>query len=121
MTQPTRGPAWVTLALVGAAGFLAGVVLLVVVRGVVHDEVRTATVTRTVTLAPSDPLVPDVTGTPLDDAETTLDALGRHVDVDGGGLFGIGNRSNWVVAEQDPGPGAPLVAGSSIRLRVERR
>lgn len=65
-------------------------------------------------------LMPDVTGQQLDAAKTALQGAGfsDDVDVDGGGLFGVVDESNWQVCEQLP------VAGEQItgtpRLTVDR-
>ncbi len=71
--------------------------------------------------AEKDPvLMPDVTGQQLDAAKTELQGAGfsDDVDVDGGGLFGVVDDSNWQVCEQLP------VAGEQItgtpRLTVDR-
>jgi beta-lactam-binding protein with PASTA domain len=107
-------PGWVTIGIAGAAGFLLGVVVLVVARGVVHDEVRT--VARTVEVQVQ-PRVPDVIGTSLEEAEAVLGRAGYEVDVVGGGLFGPSGRDR--VVEQDPRAGAVLPGGATVRVRVD--
>ncbi|MBX5441319.1 MAG: PASTA domain-containing protein [Solirubrobacteraceae bacterium] len=117
MTPPERWvPGWLTLGIVGAAGFLLGVVVLVIARGVVHDEVRTVTVTQTRTVEVV-PTVPDVVGVTLAEAEETLGAAGYAVDAVGGGFFGPG-RGDTVV-EQDPAAGTELPGGATVTVRVE--
>lgn len=61
--------------------------------------------------------VPRVVGADLDKAESTLDRAGLDHDTEGGGLFGIVERSNWVVCEQRPAAGAKA---TSVTLIVER-
>ena len=107
-------PAWTTIGIAGAAGFLLGVVVLVAARGFVHDDVRT--VTRTVEVAVQ-PRVPDVVGESLTEAEAALQDAGYESDVLGGGFFGPSGDDR--VAEQDPQAGAALPGGASVRLRVE--
>lgn len=115
MNAPQRWvPGWLTLGIVGAAGFLLGVVVLVIARGVVHDEVRTVTHTRTVQVMPT---VPDVVGVTLGEAEVSLRDAGYNVDAVGGGFFGPSR--NDVVAEQDPAPGTELAGGAIVTVRVE--
>ena len=111
---PRWVPAWTTIGIAGAAGFLLGVVVLVAARGVVHDDVRT--VTRTVEVEVQ-PRVPDVVGVSLTEAEAALRDAGYESDVLGGGFFGPSGDDR--VAEQDPQAGAPLPGGASVRLRVE--
>ena len=38
----------------------------------------------------------------------------------GGGLFGIADESDWKVVHQDPSPGARLGQGDTVRLDVDR-
>lgn len=115
-------------AAVGAAcGFLAGVLVVLAVGG----GGQTTTVERTVTVAPSTlttggtvivkTAVPELVGERLDVARDRLDRAGFDPDVEGGGLLGIIDESNWEVVLQDPGPGVMLEQGSSVHLRVERR
>jgi len=113
--DPRWTPGWMTLAIAGAAGFLLGVVVLVLARGVVHDEVRTVTVKRTRTVLVQ-PRVPDVVGLTLDEAQATLDAKGYDSTVSGGGFFGPDGSDT--VAEQDPPAGATVGGGATIHLRV---
>ena len=65
-------------------------------------------------------LVPDVVGQPLDIAKRQLALRRFEVDVDGGGLLGVLDESNWRVTEQAPEPGTYLEQGSSVRLKIER-
>jgi beta-lactam-binding protein with PASTA domain len=107
-------PGLVTLGIAGAAGFLLGVVVLVIARGVVHDEVRT--VTRTVEVQVQ-ALVPDVLGAKLGDAEARVHDAGYDVDVVGGGFFGPEDDDE--VVDQDPAPGAALPGGATVTLQVD--
>lgn len=112
--DPRWVPGWLTLGIAGAAGFLLGVVVLVAARGVVHDEVRTVTKTRTVLVQPT---VPDVVGLTLAEAEQALDDAGYAVDIDGAGFFGPSDGDP--VVEQDPAAGTELAAGSTVTVRLE--
>ncbi|WP_197080756.1 DUF4839 domain-containing protein [Cellulomonas sp. A375-1] len=64
--------------------------------------------------------MPDVTGLQLDAALAAIESAGftKDVDVDGGGLFGVVDESNWTVCEQNPGPGEPL--SGTPHLNVDR-
>lgn len=64
--------------------------------------------------------MPDVGGKRLDVALSDIEGAGFQdkVDVLGGGVFGIVDKSNWEVCEQTPAPGAPLT--KAPRLTVER-
>jgi hypothetical protein len=116
MITPTRwSPGWLTIAIAGSAGFLLGVVVLVLARGVVHDRVhvRTETRTRTVLVQPK---VPDVVGLRLDDARSRLEASGYDSDVSGGGFFGPSGDDT--VSSQLPQAGATVGGGATIHLTV---
>ena len=113
--DPRWTPGWLTLAIAGAAGFLLGVVVLVLARGVVHDDVRTQTVRRTKTVLVQ-PRVPNVVGLTVDEAQSRLDAKGYASTVSGGGFFGPDGSDT--VAEQDPAAGATVGGGATIHLRV---
>ena len=114
---PNWAPGWLTIGIAGAAGFLLGVVVLVVARGVVHDKVhtRTHTIVRTRTVI-AEPKVPNVVGMTLDDASDTLSAHGYSVDPHGGGFFGPDGGDT--VQSQDPQAGAVVGGGATIRLDV---
>jgi hypothetical protein len=126
------GPGWPAAALAVACGVLLGaLVAFAVTEGDDDPPLRaeTVTVSRTVTVpgAVTTPgtvvvrtLVPDVVGQPLDIAKRQLALRRFEVDVDGGGLLGVIDESNWRVVEQAPEPGTYLEQGSSVRLRVEK-
>jgi beta-lactam-binding protein with PASTA domain len=118
-----------TRAALGAAcGFLAGVLLVVALGGADGD---TRTVARTITVVSPTltnggtvivkTAVPTLVGERLDVAKDRLRRAGFDPDVEGGGLFGIIDESNWEVVTQDPGPGVELEQGSSVHIRVEKR
>lgn len=67
-----------------------------------------------------DPAMPDLAGKKLDVALSDIERAGFEDDVDvvGGGVLGIINKSNWEVCEQTPAPGEPLT--EAPRLTVER-
>ena len=105
------------LALAAAGGFLAGVLLVAILGGAqpVYKE-RTISVART----PEGTAVPALVGRRLDDALDRLRDAGLKGEVDGGGVFGVLDETNWRVADQDPSPGARLHQGDTVRLHVER-
>ena len=114
------------VALGAAAGFLAGVLLVAALGGA-----QPAGPTATVTVATPAPgsgggtvitktVVPGLVGQRLDVALERLARAGFEADVEGGGLFGIVDESNWEVVAQDP-TGGFLEQGSSVRLDVDRR
>ncbi len=113
---PNWAPGWLTIGIAGAAGFLLGVVVLVVARGVVHDTVRTKTVVRSRTVVVQ-PKVPDVVGMTLGDARDTLSSKGYQVDAQGGGFFS-GPSDGDTVSDQDPPGGAVVGGGATITLFV---
>lgn len=116
------------VALAAACGFLAGVLLVVAIGG---GEGETKTVARTVTvISPTlttggtvivKTAVPQLVGERLDTAKDRIRRAGFDADVEGGGIFGIIDESNWEVVSQDPGPGVMLEQGSSVHVRVEKR
>ena len=65
-------------------------------------------------------LMPDVTGRQLDIALTDIKTAGfeEEVEVDGGGTFGIIDKSNWDVCKQSPAAGTPVK--SAPLLMVDR-
>lgn len=65
-------------------------------------------------------LMPDVTGRQLDIALTDIKTAGfeEEVEVDGGGTFGIIDKSNWDVCKQSPAAGKPVK--SAPLLTVDR-
>ena len=113
------------IAIAASAGFLVGV-LLVAILGGVTPVVREATVTVTTTpqtggTVITKTLVPDLVGERLDTALDRITRAGFDADVEGGGLFGVIDESNWEVTSQDPEPGGFLEQGSTIHVRVDRR
>jgi PASTA domain len=105
------------LALAGAGGFLAGVLLVAILGGAqpVYKE-------RTIRVAQSAQgvAVPALVGQRLDIALDRLESAGLKGEVDGGGLFGVLDESNWRVVDQDPSRSARLRQGDTVRLRVDR-
>ena len=111
-------PTWLTVAMGGAAGFLVGVVLVVLLspdqdaptRTVTAPPPRAAQPTATTPASRPPPptttteptvrevAVPDVAGEQLDVARERVEAAGFAVDVTGGGTFGVFEESNSVVA-----------------------
>lgn len=105
------------LAIAGAGGFLAGILLVAILGGAqpVYKE-------RTISVAaqPQGLAVPGLVGQRLDTALDRLEKAGLKAQVDGGGLFGIVDESGWQVVEQDPSPGARLRQGDTVTLHVDR-
>ena len=105
------------IALAAAGGFLAGVLLIAILGGAqpVYKE-RTLTVAR----PPQGSAVPALVGQPLDVALDRLQSAGLKGEVQGGGLFGVLDESDWKVVDQDPSPGARLGQGDTVRLDIDR-
>jgi PASTA domain len=117
----------VLVVLVGAIGFVAGIVVAIGGRG---DHAKTVTVTR----APAKAVPAKGTGPPptviqkvqvpslanvrLDVAKSQIHAQQWHVKVKGGGLFGVVVDSHWTVVAQDPKPGTYLQRGGTITVDV---
>lgn len=121
--QPTRiqprerrfGP--LGMALAGAGGFLVGVLLIAILGGAqpVYKE-------RTIRVAspPQGTAVPALVGQRLDRALDRLERSGLKADVNGGGLFGVLDESDWRVVDQDPSSGARVGEGDTVRLDIDR-
>ena len=105
------------LALAGAGGFLAGVLLIAILGGAqpVYKE-RTLTVSKPL----QGSAVPALVGQRLDVALDRLQSAGLKGDVQGGGLFGVLDEGDWKVVDQDPSPGARLGQGDTVRLDIDR-
>jgi hypothetical protein len=105
------------MALAGAGGFLAGVLLIAILGGAqpVYKE-RTLTVSK----PPQGSAVPTLVGQRLDVALDRLEGAGLKGDVQGGGLFGVVDESSWKVVDQDPSPGARLSQGDTVHLDIDR-
>jgi hypothetical protein len=109
-------PGWVTLGIAGAAGFLLGVVVLVLARGVVHDTTKTVARVRThVVTVEVTPKVPNVVGQSVGDARETLEGKGYHVVVTGGGFFS-GPSDDDTVRSQEPAAGAEVSGGATVTV-----
>ncbi|MTD43138.1 PASTA domain-containing protein [Conexibacter sp. W3-3-2] len=141
MTEPTRVQppperrfSTLGLVLTGAAGFLVGILLVAALGGAKGRSTETVTVARTTTVTRTVPgpvtnggtvivttAVPDVVGQPLDVARQRLERSGFDTDVEGGGLFGVIEESNWQVVAQSPQPGGQLEQGSTVQVAIERR
>ena len=115
--RPARRFGPLGMALAGAGGFLAGVLLIAILGGAqpVYKE-RTLTVARPA----QGSAVPALVGQRLDVALDRLEGVGLKGDVQGGGLFGILDEGDWKVVDQDPSPGARLGQGDTVRLDVDR-
>jgi beta-lactam-binding protein with PASTA domain len=113
--------------LVGAAGFLAGI-LLVAALGGAKGATRTTTITKTVRTAATNDgtvivttAVPDLVGERLPTARERIERAGFDVDVVGGGLLGVIVERNWEVVAQRPPAGEQREQGSTIQVEIERR
>lgn len=127
--RPTR----LTVALAGAGGFLAGVLLVAALGGTPTTTVTetTTTATRVTVTAPPKTIpggtiitvtaVPALIGEPLDSALARLQESQFEADVNGGGLFGVVDESNWEVVDQDPPAGTQLRQGSTVHVDIDRR
>jgi hypothetical protein len=115
--RPARRFGPLGMALAGAGGFLAGVLLIAILGGAqpVYKE-------RTLTVAgrPQGSAVPALVGQRLDVALDRLQGAGLKGDVQGGGLFGVLDESGWRVVRQDPSPGARLSQGDTVHLDIDR-
>jgi hypothetical protein len=122
-------PTKLTVALAGAGGFLAGVLLVAALGGtptVTQTEATRVTVTAPAKTVPGGTVitvtaVPPLVGERLDTAKQRLDAAQFDIDVNGGGIFGVIDESNWEVVSQDPPAGSQLQQGSTVHVDVERR
>lgn len=127
-------PSWSVIALGAACGFLAGVILTLVLGtadpGAEERTITKAAASRTVTTpaapgnggeASATTTVPSVVGERLDSAKDRVSRAQFEAEVDGGGILGVVIESNWEVVEQSPPAGTPLQRGSPVTLRIERR
>ncbi len=115
-------PSWLTVALAGAGGFLAGVLLIAILGGP-KGTIRTTTVAQTATVTRTidgRAEVPDVVGQTVAEAKDTLADADFDANVVANSLFGVIDEDNWVVVEQDPGAGERLAAGAPVTIRAER-
>lgn len=86
-----------------------------------YTTTTTSSPPPTTIAAPQTIATPDLTGMPLDDAISELTAAGlEHTAIDIIEGRSIIVRSNWVVVEQTPPAGFPLLAGESVDLGVAR-
>jgi beta-lactam-binding protein with PASTA domain len=112
-------------ALAAAAGFLAGVVLVLALGG--GTTTKTKTVTRPATSTRGGTVivtttVPQLVGQPLDVARSRLERSKFDLVIDhGGGLFGVLVEHNWQVASQTPDAGTKLEQGSTVHVDIDRR
>jgi FtsP/CotA-like multicopper oxidase with cupredoxin domain len=108
---------WVGVGLAIAGGFLAGVLLVAILGGA-----QPAYKERTLTVAarPTGTAVPALQNQRLDRALDALTRAGLKADVQGGGLFGVADETNWVVSGQNPSPGARLRQGDTVTIQIDR-
>ncbi|MGZ4269282.1 MAG: PASTA domain-containing protein [Solirubrobacteraceae bacterium] len=108
---------WLGIALGIAGGFLAGVLLVAILGGA-----QPAYKERTLTVAarPTGTEVPTLVGERLDRALDELQRAGLKGDVQGGGLFGVLDETNWVVSGQNPSPGARVSQGDTVTVQIDQ-
>ncbi|MDX6657520.1 MAG: hypothetical protein QOH62_2313 [Solirubrobacteraceae bacterium] len=110
-------------AIAGAAGFLAGVLLVIALGGAASGDTKTVTaaITSGGTVIVST-TVPQLVGQPLDVARQRLERARFDLTVDhGGGVFGVLVEGNWQVTKQVPAAGTKLEQGSTVHVDVDRR
>jgi hypothetical protein len=121
--RPARERDWLAIALAGALGALAGVLIALALGGGSSTDIRT------ITVKPKPPpdatlvaktAVPNAVGMRLDIAKDTVQRAGFTVKVEGGGVLGVIRERNWMVTSQDPVAGQLLQVGSTVHLRIER-
>jgi beta-lactam-binding protein with PASTA domain len=114
----------VRAALAAAAGFLAGVILVLAL-GAGGDDTKTRTVTASVTnggTVITTTTVPQLVGQPLDVARQRVERAQFKLAIDdGGGVFGVLVESNWKVSSQDPPAGTKLEQGSTVHVDIDRQ
>lgn len=123
--RPTR----LTVALAAAGGFLTGVLLVAALGGTpttTQTEVSRITVTAPPKTLPGGTIVtmtavPALVGEPLDSAKARLAEAQFEVDVEGGGLFGVLDDTNWEISGQEPAPGTQYQQGSTVHVSIVRR
>jgi hypothetical protein len=114
------------VALVAAAAFLGGVLLVAILGGaknVVHEKTVTApaVVTGGGGSGTTGTAVPDLVGQPLDVARDALDQAGLDSEEIGAGVLGVIVPGNWEVVDQSPGPGETVDEGSTVQLEIQHR
>jgi beta-lactam-binding protein with PASTA domain len=112
-------------ALAAAGGFLAGVLLVLVLGGGSDTKTKTETVTAAVTNGGTvivSTTVPQLVGQPLDVARERVERSKFELVVDqGGGVFGVVVEHNWQVTSQSPDAGTKLEQGSTVHVDIDRR
>ena len=110
-------------AIAAAAGFLAGV-LLVLALGAGGDT-KTKTVTAAITnggTVITSTTVPQLVGQPLDVARERVERAKFDLAIDhGGGILGVLVEHNWQVTKKDPPAGSKLEQGSTVHVDIDRR
>jgi beta-lactam-binding protein with PASTA domain len=115
----------VKVALAAAAGFLAGVLLVLVLGGGSSTKTKTVSVGGSVTNGGTvivTTTVPQLVGQPLDVARQRLERAKFDLVIDhGGGVFGVVVEHNWQVTAQTPDAGTKLEQGSTVHVDIDRR
>ncbi len=121
-SESTGRPSWLLVAMVGAGGFLAGVLLVIALGGPKPPPARTITKISAAITTGGNVIVkvrvPELVGLPLPDARDRLRAAGFNADVQGLGLFGGLFESDYQVTGQLPAAGTFLERGGTVRLLV---
>jgi beta-lactam-binding protein with PASTA domain len=118
-------PGWIGVALGTAAGFLAGVLVVVALGGA--STHRATSTPASIPVAGGQPptvitrvALPDLSRIRLDVAKERLRGLGFRVKVKDDGLLGVVVDENWTVIGQDPAAGQLLERGGLVTLNVSK-
>ncbi len=110
------------IAIAAAAGFFAGVVLVIALGGIRDKTVTVPSTDSRGGTVIGQTTVPLLVGQQLDVARRRAERARFDLVVDhGGGLLGVIVASNWQVVRQAPPAGAKLEQGSTIHIAIQRR
>jgi hypothetical protein len=121
-----EGPGWIAVALGTAAGFLAGVLVVLALGGGGGDAKQATSAPSAAAQGGQPPTVitrvavPDLSRLRLDVAKEQVKGLGFRTRVKDDGLFGVLVDENWTVIGQDPPPGQLLQRGALVTLNVAK-
>jgi hypothetical protein len=104
------------------AAALSGAVTagVIVARGASRVPRPALAARHTVTVPKPGLVVPALRGVRLDLASARLAAAHLQRQIDGGGLFGVLDDTNWVVCATTPPATFPVVAGTIVVVHVQR-
>jgi len=106
------------VALLATLAVIGGATAVVIEHPGVIDRLRSET--SGASAQPSGIMVPDLTGSRLDVAESDLDRLGLRSETVGGGIFGVIDSESWEVCATDPAGEQTVKHGQTIRLLIDR-